>query len=494
MGKSVSLFKFMNSAKYSVSFNALIKHSPVDIMADENIQNELIDFMFLRDENGALDVMKCLGLWFGKSNDTDAEICTRFGSYVESALAANLDRWLNTPRGCLALMILIDQFPRNVYRHTVRAFDGALASRKLVEIGHDWLKVLRPEHCIFVPCLILTHQESVPHQRACLDFYEKLEPLLPSELLIFRTIFVEHLRIVEICGHFPHRDHYYGRVTTDIGKALMENSKVRFDLPLICENGVVRFGHDAKKLWRTTQIAFDILERIDALVDKTVQQRRNSVLSAATTTLTTQQIAEHKEIFGHFDHDGSGYLEIQEFASVLSSSGRQYDNTRLQAAIDCITGQTGSKTVTFQQFTTLLSIDMTSSWEERVEKRFHMFDTDDSGNISIEELIACIRSLDELITVEDIGMMMHKCDVNSDGSISLDEFREMVPHLANATEKTRRESAVAGYDPSKNMAKSAVTKPSVPVFDPTWSLVHNNKITSDVKITVMDDANINLIH
>jgi uncharacterized protein (DUF924 family) len=52
----------------------------------EALQDELIQFMFLRDGSGTLDVMKCLGLWFGKSNDTDIEIKNRFGNYVAAAL------------------------------------------------------------------------------------------------------------------------------------------------------------------------------------------------------------------------------------------------------------------------------------------------------------------------------------------------------------------------------------------------------------------------
>jgi uncharacterized protein (DUF924 family) len=82
-------------------------------MDDKSLQNELISFMFRRESgpHSPLDVMSCLHLWFGKSNETDIEIETRFGSYVAIALEGKLDHWQKTPRGCLALMILIDQFP-----------------------------------------------------------------------------------------------------------------------------------------------------------------------------------------------------------------------------------------------------------------------------------------------------------------------------------------------------------------------------------------------
>ncbi|KAH9207111.1 hypothetical protein DL95DRAFT_314267, partial [Leptodontidium sp. 2 PMI_412] len=167
--------------------------------------------MFLRDPTGKLDVMRCLGLWFGKSNDTDIEIKTRFGSHVALALSGGYDSWEATPRGCLALMILVDQFPRNIYRHTVNSFSGDKMPRSIVDAPHDWLKVLQPEECVFVPCLIMTHQENLEDQEWGVKFYEQLEPSLPSELHIFRTIFEEHLRIIKLCGTFPYRDHYYGR-------------------------------------------------------------------------------------------------------------------------------------------------------------------------------------------------------------------------------------------------------------------------------------------
>ena len=114
-------------------------------MATEDIQNDLIKFMFRRDENGNLDVMGCLGLWFGKSHDTDNEIRSRFGDLVAKGLRGGLNDWKETPRGCLALMILVDQFPRNIYRHTVHSFNGDAAARDIAYHRQDWLNVLSPE-------------------------------------------------------------------------------------------------------------------------------------------------------------------------------------------------------------------------------------------------------------------------------------------------------------------------------------------------------------
>ncbi len=201
---------------------------------DEALQIELIAFMFLRRPDGQLDALACLQLWFGKSDDTDIEINARFGTHVAHALDGGYSEWDQTPRGCLAHMILVDQFPRNIYRHTIKSFvPGDNIARRIAYTDHNWLEVLRPEECLFVPCLVMTHQENLADQKYGLEFYETLEPHLPTELHIFRTIFEEHHRVIYLCGSFPHRDHYYGRQTSSIGRSLMENPRLRFDLPLV---------------------------------------------------------------------------------------------------------------------------------------------------------------------------------------------------------------------------------------------------------------------
>jgi uncharacterized protein (DUF924 family) len=166
-----------------------------DSLNSQHLQQELIDYMFRRDETGKLDAEACLKLWFGKSHDTDNEIRKRYGSLVEQAIAGELDHWLETPYGCLALMILSDQFPRNIYRHTVQMYAGDKKAMEIVTRGHDWRAELTPEECLFVPCLVLTHQESLEAQEQCVAYYEQIEPDLMPEFRSFRTIFEAHLKI-----------------------------------------------------------------------------------------------------------------------------------------------------------------------------------------------------------------------------------------------------------------------------------------------------------
>lgn len=88
------------------------------------------------------------------------------------------------------------------------------------------MSVLKPEEHLFVPCLLMTDQENLADQKYGLEFYEKLEPFLQTELHIFLTIFEERHRIIYLCGTFPHRNHHYpDRKTSDLGRKLMDNPK-----------------------------------------------------------------------------------------------------------------------------------------------------------------------------------------------------------------------------------------------------------------------------
>lgn len=390
----------------------------------EALQNELIQFMFRRREDGDLDMMACLSLWFGKSNETDIEIKQRFGEHVAAALKGGFKEWEETPRGCLALMILVDQFPRNIYRHTVHMYDGDKRARAIVDAGHDWLETLAPEECLFVPCLIMTHQEDIKDQKYCLEFYERLEPRLPSELSVFRLIFLEHLKIISLCDTFPHRDHFYGRQTTAIGKQLMDNPKLRFDLPLMIKNGQVKFGHDPAKLWKITQLAFDLLERIDALAGGDAERPNPS----SHTKLSPEEVAVCREIFSIFDADGNGIFGQDEFQAILSQTGRPHNSEQVQSAMECVTGIKGTTCLSFDQFASLLRVQVSTDWEARMHRRFDFFDQDGQGEISIAELKSCIQGLDHLVTGDEIDEMMKACDIDGNGVLSFEEWKAMVPH------------------------------------------------------------------
>jgi uncharacterized protein (DUF924 family) len=155
-------------------------------------------------------------LWFGGSEQTDAEIRERFGAEIEEAASGELDSWLSEPRSALALVILLDQFPRNVWRGGARAFScdaKALAvARRSVAVGH--LAALAPiEQCFLV--LPFQHSEALDDQREQLRLYREVEHACGAEWKPTLGVHVEfaarHLAVIERFGRFPHRNRALGR-------------------------------------------------------------------------------------------------------------------------------------------------------------------------------------------------------------------------------------------------------------------------------------------
>lgn len=151
-------------------------------------------------------------LWFRKSAETDAAIRTRFGTDVAAALAGDRDAWADTPQSAVALILLLDQFTRNIHRDTPLAFGGdaqALAlARKLVDARHD--RTLGPYERWFV-YLPFEHAESIAAQEESVRLYTTLaEDGWPDALPWAR----KHHEIVARFGRFPHRNEILGRVST----------------------------------------------------------------------------------------------------------------------------------------------------------------------------------------------------------------------------------------------------------------------------------------
>jgi len=166
-------------------------------------------------------------MWFGKDPEVDAEIRRRFGTDVERAAAGLLDDWAETPRGRLALVVLLDQFPRNIHRGKPAAFahDGkALAlAREGVARGHD--RALRPiERAFFY--LPFEHAESREAQAASVRLFRALLDEAPPEakdrFRVFHDYAVAHQRIIDRFGRFPHRNEILGRETTPEEAAFLQ--------------------------------------------------------------------------------------------------------------------------------------------------------------------------------------------------------------------------------------------------------------------------------
>ena len=151
--------------------------------------------------------------WFEKDEAFDRECCVRFLALHEHAAAGRLSAWTEQPAPCLALILLIDQFPRNMFRGTARAFatDAAAldAARHAVAEGFD--RGMLPVERLFV-YLPFEHSESLAEQeRAC----ELTKPLRAfPETADAYAYAVAHRDIVARFGRFPHRNALLGREST----------------------------------------------------------------------------------------------------------------------------------------------------------------------------------------------------------------------------------------------------------------------------------------
>jgi alkyl hydroperoxide reductase subunit AhpC/uncharacterized protein (DUF924 family) len=183
-------------------------------------------------------IEECLNLWFGKSGETDREIWNTFGADVALAAGGHFDHWalnIDQPRQLVALVVMLDQFPRNMYRDTAQMYACDARCLALVKRG---LRVgvgtrLRPVEKVFL-CLALTHSESLDDQILCMDEWRSCMDALAADdpLNVFHEIFHRHLAVIQRFGRFPHRNALLQRSNTPAETVFLEDSAFRFDLPL----------------------------------------------------------------------------------------------------------------------------------------------------------------------------------------------------------------------------------------------------------------------
>jgi uncharacterized protein (DUF924 family) len=172
---------------------------------------EVLAFWFGReDEPGYGEFREA---WFRKDPEFDQQVQGRFGPLYERAAAGELDGWREEARSCLALVICLDQFPRNMFRGDGRTHatdDKALeTARYALERALD--RELPPFQRVFV-YMPFMHSESVEDQRRSVELFGRLaeKPGAPD----LTSYAVGHMEIVERFGRFPHRNVILGRETT----------------------------------------------------------------------------------------------------------------------------------------------------------------------------------------------------------------------------------------------------------------------------------------
>ena len=151
--------------------------------------------------------------WFKKDAAFDDEIRSRFLVTHELAASGQLVHWNGLAQTCLALIVVLDQFPRNMFRGSPRAFAADALAREttLHALEHGFDTAMKPVERQFI-YLPLEHSEALDDQQQCLTLMQSL-----SEFPETRDLHVwaeKHLLLIERFGRFPHRNTVLGREST----------------------------------------------------------------------------------------------------------------------------------------------------------------------------------------------------------------------------------------------------------------------------------------
>lgn len=169
---------------------------------------DLIDFWFAESSKAR---------WYDSTAEFDQSCFDRFGKLVQLAKAGDLDQWAETPLGALALCLLLDQMPRNIYRASPKAFESdqkaILVAKDAIERGFDQELDLEKRKFLYLPFM---HSEVLAEQERSVS----IATTLGDEETVRHAI--EHAEVIRRFGRFPHRNAILGRVSTEEEIAYLE--------------------------------------------------------------------------------------------------------------------------------------------------------------------------------------------------------------------------------------------------------------------------------
>jgi len=172
---------------------------------------EILDFWFGKPEEA--EYGKIRKFWFTKNPKFDQEVRSRFLWVYQQAAAGELDTWQTSLYNCLALIILLDQFPRNLFRSQPQAFASdpqalGIAQYAITE-GFDQQLLPVQRWFIYMP---FEHSENLKHQYQSVELFSSLkdDPNCASGIDYAHR----HLKVIERFGRFPHRNQILGREST----------------------------------------------------------------------------------------------------------------------------------------------------------------------------------------------------------------------------------------------------------------------------------------
>lgn len=191
--------------------------------------HQLIDFWFGRLGFADLPTSDRTNLWFGDSDIVKVQLEERFGDEFYAATHGELGEWKQKARGRLSLIILLDQFPRYIYRRTAKAFEYDTMAQQLCVTGikdkHDQELTLIERVFFYMP---LVHSENSEYQDQSIHLYQRLVSLSMAETTqiyeLFHAYARAHFRVIKEFGRFPQRNQFLGRKTTEAEELFLKSS------------------------------------------------------------------------------------------------------------------------------------------------------------------------------------------------------------------------------------------------------------------------------
>jgi uncharacterized protein (DUF924 family) len=173
---------------------------------------DVLDFWFGRP--GDAEYLQSRAAWFRKDDDFDAAIRERFGAVIEAALRDQLAHWAHKRESAVALIVVLDQFPRNAFRGSARMFEGdalaLTAARAMVDAGADRGLPGVMRQFVYLP---FEHAEDMAMQHESMRLFGELAREQPA-LADLPEWARKHFDIVARFGRYPHRNALLGREST----------------------------------------------------------------------------------------------------------------------------------------------------------------------------------------------------------------------------------------------------------------------------------------
>lgn len=212
----------------AMTFNSDNHNAPPHTAAPATGPQAILEFWFADGLQTGWPTREMKALWFGGGPMLDAQITAAFGAQVLQAVAGGLQAWEDQPLSRLALILLLDQFTRNAFRGSPRAFEGDTRAQQLVmdALTQAWDQQL-PVVCRVFLYMPLMHAENLALQNECVsrftqlvaDAPDTLKPRLQNNLDFAR----QHQEIIATFGRFPYRNVALGRISTAAEETFLIN-------------------------------------------------------------------------------------------------------------------------------------------------------------------------------------------------------------------------------------------------------------------------------